>query len=141
MQREKDRTVTLFVDIDGTTLRHQGNATKSFTTKEELLPGVLEKFNEWSGKGYCIILTTARRESMRKATEKQLLRAGLFWDHLLMGIGMGRRVVVNDMKDYNGECFHTAIGINLKRNEGMENIDAYYTEELNHLGESGEFEI
>jgi hydroxymethylpyrimidine pyrophosphatase-like HAD family hydrolase len=141
MQREKDRTVTLFIDIDGTIFRHQGNATNAFSQPEVVLNGVLEKFNEWSGKGYCIILTTARKESMRAATEAQLLRAGLFWDHLIMGVGMGRRIVLNDKKVVNDKPFNTAIGINLVRNEGLENVDKYFTNELNHLGEEGEFEI
>jgi hypothetical protein len=143
MQRENERAVTLFIDIDGTILKHQKDATGAFTHEYgSALPGVVEKFNRWSGKGYCIILTTARRESMREATEKQLRSVGLFWDHLIMGIGMGRRIVINDMKVINGINYPTAVGINLVRDEGFENIEKYYNVEMkHHLGEECELEI
>jgi len=142
MKREKDRTVTLFIDIDGTILKHQKDATGACNAAyDEALPKVVQKFNDWSGKGYCIILTTARRESMRETTERQLRGVGLFWDHLIMGIGMGQRIVINDMKVIDGKNFPTAIGVNLVRDEGFVNIEKIYTKEMNDLGYDGEHEI
>lgn len=141
MSREKDRTVTLFIDIDGTILKHQGDATGACCNPERILSGVLKKFNDWSGKGYCIVLTTARKESMREVTENQLRRVGLFWDLLIMGVGMGRRVVINDKKMIDGKLFLTAVGVNVERDEGFDNIDSIYTKTLNSMGTEGDFEL
>ena len=63
---------TLFIDIDGTIAKHKGNLTKMFINDMEILPGVVEKFNEWDAKGYKIIITTGRKECLRKITEDQL---------------------------------------------------------------------
>ena len=57
---------------------------------------------------------------MRKSTEKQLRKAGILYDKLLMGIGGGARVLINDLKpDRDGD---TAIAINLKRDKGVEDV-------------------
>lgn len=127
----EDKNKALFIDLDGSALRHLGNASNACdpnAVKEEnyLLDGVKDKFNEWSSKGYIIVLTTARKESMRQVTEWQLRTVGLFWDLLIMGLGNGERIIINDISPrYNGI---KAIGINLKRNEGFENIDNLYHE-------------
>lgn len=63
---------TIFCDIDGTLLSHQGTLS-CISEEQKVLPGVHEKFDEWSFKNYTIILTTARPESMREMTIKQLL--------------------------------------------------------------------
>lgn len=139
--REKDRRTTLFIDVDGTVLEHAGDATGCCTRDLKALPGVVQSFNDWSGSGACIVITTARKESMRAQTEEQLRKAGLFWDFLLMGVGSGRRIVINDVKNIDGKVYNTAIGVNLKRNEGFENIDKIYSETLNFLGEEGEHTI
>ena len=60
------RPVTIFCDIDGTLVKH----VSPFVATQpnfcmELLPGTLEKLEEWDRKGYNIILTTGRRESMK----------------------------------------------------------------------------
>lgn len=114
------RPYTIFLDIDGSLVYHHGTLSEQMN-KLELLPGVKEKFEEWDKKGYNIILTTGRRESLRTLTENQLHDLGLFWDHLLMGIGGGQRIIVNDLKP--NSCVPTAIAINLKRNEGLETVN------------------
>jgi hypothetical protein len=89
---------------------------------EKLLPGVQEKFNEWDGKGYNIVLTTGRKESARSHTEDQLRKAGLFWDHLIMGLGGGPRVLINDVKPYDPDT-PTAVAINLERDKGLGEVE------------------
>ena len=80
----------------------------------------VEKINEWDLKGYNLILITGRRESQRRRTEKQLSSFGIFYDHLIMGVGGGDRVIINDKKpNKEGD---TALAINLKRNEGLKNV-------------------
>lgn len=120
---------TIFLDIDGCVLKHHDGLTniikdyhKDFLTvreKGDLLPGVCEKFHEWSSKGYTIILTTGRPESMRGFTELQLEGHGLFWDHLIMGLKNGPRILINDKKS---DMDLTALAYNLNRNEGLGSV-------------------
>lgn len=113
------RPKTIFCDIDGTLLQHHGDASKQTTEDPVLLSGVLKKLKEWDQKGYNIILVTGRRESCREVTEKQLRKVGIFYDKLIMGIGGGPRVIINDRKP-DGQT--TAYSINLKRNGGLDDI-------------------
>lgn len=118
MNKDKKR-YTIFVDIDGTIFEHGNKGISdmmAYRTNPKVLPGVLEKFDEWNEKGYCIIITTARKECLREYTEDQLFSAGLHYDQLVMGISAGPRVVLNDTKP-NGLI--TAIGIPLERNKGL----------------------
>jgi NDP-sugar pyrophosphorylase family protein len=91
-----DKPKTIFCDIDGTILKHVHGFSHITSTNPVILNGVIEKFNEWDSKGYKIILTTARKESARKITESHLNALGLCWDHLLMGMTSGQRVLIND---------------------------------------------
>jgi len=110
---------TIFCDIDGCIFKHNGNMSTQFI-EPELLPGVIEKINEWDAKGYKIILVTGRKKSMRKITEEQLLKHHIFYDELIMGINRGERILINDKKPNDDN--NMAIAINLTRNEGFKNI-------------------
>ena len=80
------RPKTIFCDIDGTLVTHAKPTIAQLPThKLNLLEGTLEKLLEWDKLGYNIILTTGRKESLRKITEKQLEEAGIFYDQLIMG--------------------------------------------------------
>jgi hydroxymethylpyrimidine pyrophosphatase-like HAD family hydrolase len=114
------RPKTIFLDIDGTLVEHSENISKQYVHTPKLLNGTLEKLAEWDKKGYNIILTTGRKESGRAATEKQLLELGIFYDQLIMGIGGGIRVLINDRK--KNKTYDTAVSINLDRNEGISSI-------------------
>ena len=115
------RPVTIFCDIDGTLVKHCSPFVATQPNfRMELLPGTLEKLEEWDRKGYNIILTTGRRESMRKVTEKQLAEVGIIYDTLIMGIKGGKRVLINDRKPSGNKNYASAI--NLTRNEGINNI-------------------
>lgn len=115
------RPKTIFCDIDGTLVKHAPPHISSKPSfKMELLEGTLETLLEWDKKGYNIILTTGRKESLRKITKKQLANAGIFYDQLIMGIGGGPRIVINDCKP-NGDQYASAI--NLERNTGIKNIE------------------
>ena len=112
---------TWFIDLDGTILRY--NLLKSAVCQDKLLPGVKEKFNEWDSKGYKVILTTARKESARRLTEKQLASLGLSWDYLLMGMTSGQRILINDKlieKDPD-----RAISVNLITGSGFINEEIH----------------
>ena len=110
---------TIISDIDCVLLRHN-NSGLSEQLNTEILNETIQKMTEWDAKGYNIILITGRRESQRKDTEQQLSSFGIFYDTLIMGVGGGDRVIVNDRKP-NSER-NTAYAINLNRNEGIENV-------------------
>lgn len=112
---------TVFCDIDGCIFKHYGDMSTILHNKWKLLPGVRNIFAEWCKKGYTIVLITGRPESMRDFTHRQIIEAGLFCHHIIMGLPRGQRVVINDMK--SGENIPTAASISIKRNEGMENVD------------------
>lgn len=116
-----NRPKTIFLDIDGTLIEHSEDIIKQYTSTPKLLEGTLETLAAWDKKGYNIILTTGRRESMREVTIKQLSSLGIIYDQLIMGLGGGIRVLVNDRK--KDGSYDTAIAINLDRNQGIKFID------------------
>ena len=115
------RHITVFCDIDGTLIDHD-SPIESFKSeyKMKLLSNTLQKLLEWDQKGYNIILTTGRKESLRNITETQLSKVGIFYDQLIMGIGGGARYIINDRKPDGTD---TSYAINLNRNEGIQNIN------------------
>ena len=115
---------TIFCDIDGTLCQYPYTAEMGkfqFNDSDmKPLPGTLQKLWDWDKAGHMIILTTGRKEGMRRITEKQLESAGIIYDKLIMGIGGGTRVLINDLKpDRDGD---TAIAINLKRDIGVRDV-------------------
>jgi NDP-sugar pyrophosphorylase family protein len=119
-----EKPKTIFCDIDGTIIKHLHKFSDLGKFDAEILPGVINKFNEWDSKGYKIILTTARKESARAITEKHLNGLGLCWDILIMGVTSGHRILINDKLNYKDEDRATAI--NLITNDGF---DSTYWEE------------
>jgi ribonucleotide monophosphatase NagD (HAD superfamily) len=133
---------TIFCDIDGTILRHRSptktgqpvtssdgvydpyivetSMTGAPVSGKLVLPGTINKISEWISKGYKIIFTTGRCESQRQLTIKELEHIGIPYDQLVMGVGRGMRVLINDKKP-NGDI--TAMSFNIDRNEGIENIN------------------
>ena len=85
---------------------------------------VIKKFNEWDSQGHKLILVTARKESARSITEKHLTSLGICWDHLIMGVTSGTRVIVNDKLNKNDN--DRAIAINVVTDEGFSSIDWSY---------------
>lgn len=122
-----NRPKTIFCDLDGTLFYEDINLSNiaDFNKEQVLLPGVSEKLLEWYSKGHYIILTTARKESSRELTKKQLVKLGVHYDQLIMGITHGQRVLINNRKDvsspYHTELYAKAINVNM--NMGLEGID------------------
>lgn len=107
----------VLVDLDGTLVRYSQEAWTG-RADLELLPGTLEKLAEWKSNGYMIVITTGR-ELSRLETERQLKIAGIPYDQLIIGIGGGKRILINDIKP-DGTL--TAIAHNLPRNAGVSSI-------------------
>ena len=58
---------------------------------------------------------------MRDITKKRLEELGILYDHLLMGLGNGDRILINDKKDLTR--IYTAYAINLNKNSGITNFN------------------
>ena len=115
---------TIFCDLDGTLTKHPG---PEFSTvlqdpdhRLELLPGVKEFLMKIDKERYHLVITTGRKESAREATVKQLQKAGILYDQLIMGFGGGDRILINDRKV--GRTEDTAFAINVTRNEGVKDV-------------------
>lgn len=117
------RPKTIFCDLDGTLVRHCEDV--SFLCNPDfgllILPGVREMLRKIDINGYHLVITTGRKESMREATIKQLQTAGIMYDQLIMGIGGGERILINDRKKNSSS--NTAFVINLERNGGMQDVE------------------
>ncbi len=119
-----NRKKTVICDIDGTLIGHYTKPFDVFKADPVLLPGVRDRMNEWDLKCYNIILLTGRKESMRKQTEAQLADLGIFYDQLVMGVGGGQRILINDLKpDPSDPANPTAIAINIERNKGLKGVE------------------
>lgn len=121
-RNNKKSMKTIFIDIDGTIVFQKKNLSDVILEKPEILPFVLEKFNEWNWKGYKIILVTGRKESTRKQTEESLKQLGLFWDYLLMGLDAGgQRILINDSNNIFNN--NSALAMTVERNAGLKSIN------------------
>ena len=116
-----NKSKTIFCDLDGTLVKHSNPIEIQNPNHElEVLPGTHDKLREWDSKGYHIIITTGRKESSRAPTIKQMQRAGINYDQLVMGFGGAVRYLINDRKP-NGDT--TAYSINLDRHKGIGDLD------------------
>ena len=115
------KNYTIFCDLDGT-LWEQGDPTEIAKPgyQPKIIHGSVDKIREWDSKGFKIILTTGRKESLRDVTVKQLSYAGIVYDQLVMGLPRGKRILINDSKP---DMIDTAEAIVVTRNKGIENIE------------------
>ena len=120
LTNQDTRPDTIICDIDGVIFKHEGTHSRIVRHPKDLLPGVREQFDTWERAGCFILLVTGCKESYRAQREQELRDAGLFWDVLVMGMGGGRRVLVNDLKP--GSARPTAVAVNLNRDEGLEDF-------------------
>jgi uncharacterized HAD superfamily protein len=120
MKREQNYK-TIFSDIDGT-LIEQVRFEDLNPNVATLLPGVLEKFNEWYEEGHYIVLTTARPENLREVTRLQMENAGIRYHQLVMGIGREERILINN--NSKGEPTKArAMAVAVGRDAGFNNSD------------------
>lgn len=116
-----EKPKTLFIDLDGTILRHLHRFSAIPLYAPDLLKGVVEKIDAWDSAGHRIILCTARKESARKMTEKHLRSLGLCWDQLVMGLTSGPRILINDK--LTAAAKDRAVSVNLLTDQGFEDTD------------------
>ena len=116
-----EKPSTIFLDLDGTVLKHAHHYDDYQNFKPELLDGVLDRLNKWIVSGHKIVITTARREENRQAVETQLKELGLHWDYMVMDVSKGKRFLVNDkLQSFDDD---RAVGINVITDSGFNLID------------------
>ena len=113
---EKPRTI--FCDLDGTVLKHLHRFSDLIGNEPVVLPGVIEKINQWDSLGHKIIFVTARKESAREMTESHLKKLGFCWDQLIMGVTSGPRIIINDKLTKNNP--NRALSVNVITDGGFE---------------------
>ena len=113
------RPKTLFIDIDGCIFVYNIKVVRGHEDPV-LLPGSLDKMLEWKDKGYNLIITTGRHVDLHNLTQEQLKKSGVPYDLLIMGIGGGVRVLINDTKP-DGEI--TAKSYSLDRDAGLGGVE------------------
>lgn len=128
---QDERAGCIFVDIDGTIARHQ-DTREAVEQPLVLLPGTREIWAEWIRRGFRVVVTTGRRESLRAVTERRLLEAGLQYDLLVMGCGTGPRVLYNDIRP--GDPRPMAYAVNVERNKGLVPIEEVFGEAVTPAG-------
>jgi len=120
MKREQGYK-TIFSDIDGTLIK-QVPFEELDPNNVELLPGVAEKLREWFEAGHYIVLTTARPEIYRELTTIQMIKAGINYHQLVMGIGREERILINN-NSKNTPDVNRAFAVPVHRDGGFENVD------------------
>jgi hypothetical protein len=78
--------------------------------------------NNHHDNGSVVVITTARPESYRLFTKQELDTIGVRYSQLIMEMGRGTRVILNDVDPENPEL-PRAIGINLERDGGLKDIE------------------
>ncbi len=120
MKREQNYK-TIFSDIDGT-LIEQVRFEDLNPNVANVLPGVVEKMNEWYEAGHYIVLTTARPENLREVTKLQMENAGIRYHQLVMGIGREERILINNNSKGEPDN-HRALAVPVARAGGFANLE------------------
>lgn len=112
---------TFFVDIDGTLVQYR-KFNELSTSVLTPIQEVIDVVNKYYDEGAIIVITTARPNSYELFTKQELEKIGVKYHQLVMDLGRGTRVILND-KDPENEQIPRALGINLNRNQGWEGLD------------------
>ena len=112
---------TFFVDIDGTIVQYR-KFNELETAVLTPIQDVIDTINKYYDEGACIVITSARPIQFELFTKQELEKIGVKYHQLVMGIGRGTRVVLNDKDPENPEI-PRALGINLNRDKGWEQLD------------------
>jgi hydroxymethylpyrimidine pyrophosphatase-like HAD family hydrolase len=112
---------TFFVDIDGTIVKYRKFSELS-TSVLTPIQDVIDFLNKSYDEGAHIVITTARPPQYELFTKQELEKLGVKYHQMIMGIGRGTRVVLND-KDPEMPELPRAWGINFTRDKGLQDIE------------------
>ena len=115
------KKMTFFIDIDGTILYLPKHVSYN-SSDAQVLPGVIEKLEQWKNEGHTIVLTTGRVHDRREKLIKLLDELNVPYDQLVTNLKPGPRILINDKKPYS-EIHKMATAFQLQRNIGIGNIN------------------
>lgn len=101
---------TWILDLDGTTVRHNGYKIDGHDT---LLDGALDFLNSLPS-GDMIVFITSRPNDFKQQTEDFLKNNGIRYDHIIFNAPYGERILINDKK-MSG--LPTSVAVNTDRDE------------------------
>ena len=111
----KQEYATLFIDIDGVLVENSGQYFSPRWGETSAITENVKAINSMFDSGKTqVILTTARKDSFKKQTEKQLENAGVKYHQIIYGLLHCKRIIVNDYSKTNP--YKSCDAINLKRN-------------------------
>lgn len=105
---------TWLIDLDGTIFEHNSHLYGN----DLLLDGVKEFFEKIPKDDYIIIIT-ARKKKYKENTIQNLENNNIRFNLILFDMPIGERILINDIKP---KGLKTAIAINVKRNNGLNDI-------------------
>jgi len=114
--------MTFFIDLDGTLLFDHGTEELNLQAEPRALPGSIVLLERLKHEGHRVILVTGRAKSATIRTAEQLRLVGIatrLYDRLIMDVGKGHRVVINDSKPSEPVGTKTAQAYTVQRNEGV----------------------
>jgi len=112
---------TFFVDIDGTIVKYRKFSELATSTLTPI-QDVIDFLNKSYDEGAHIVITTARPPEYELFTKQELEKLGVKYHQIVMGIGRGTRVVLND-KDPEMPDLPRAWGINFIRDKGLQDVE------------------
>lgn len=116
VESEKVRPYTIFVDLDGTLIRHN---YEPFTIPDVFLPHSLDRLEAWHKLGHLVVITTARNP-LEAAKPMAIIRQRLVDDvAVIYGCSTGIRVLIND-RGQDGQ--DKAFAVNVDRNKGLDGV-------------------
>jgi Trk K+ transport system NAD-binding subunit len=118
MENKVVKHATIFCDIDGTLFKYREFSDLQ-TVKAEVIPSVADYLRLHEKLGSHIVITTARPENLRHWTVHELNKNEIPYHQLVMGIGRGNRILINDHKEGHSP---RAISFPIVRNEGLPEI-------------------
>jgi CTP:molybdopterin cytidylyltransferase MocA len=110
---------SIFCDIDGVLVEHEDVA--DYSRPLRAIPGSIERLREWSEQGYFVVLTTAREAKYETEMRAALAAAEVPFQHLVMGLPSGPRVLINDRKP-SALLVSQATAFEVERNQGIKHI-------------------
>jgi len=131
------KKMTFFIDIDGTILYLPKHVPYD-SSDAQVLPGVIEKLEQWKHEGHSIVLTTGRVHERREKLIKLLDDLKIPYDQLVTNLKPGPRILINDKKPYS-EIHKMATAFQLKRNVGIGNINIEETPHIIRKLKGGSF--
>lgn len=111
---------SIFCDIDGTLIKYREFSNYK-SSKAEPINSTVKEIKRAFNAGHNIILTTARPEYLRFHTLRELNKLNIQFHMLIMSIGRGPRILINDNNP--SKKYNRAYAINVERDNGFSSDD------------------